>query len=302
MLAFYSVIWIFFFYFLYVWLYLVHFFYVVLFCIIIIVFCFASQYLYKKHYSIDKKSYEFILYPLCVILCIWIFFFIPTSQTWIYNIQTWDKDIIFVWTNHIGTDKYYSDLSKIIQQYKNQWYTVMYEWIKMTKNTNSRSYKELETIFENTKILTNKYFLDQDIYQKDWISEKDINIDLSSDEIDQLTKWKSLEKIPKYTTLLKIDKKLKVFLGTYLMNPIDAHILSAFHNYWLFLQNSNQSFDTILITARNKHLLDEVIQTDLSKIIIIYWEWHWLDFKKQFKKKLPNIKIENLDFFLPYKL
>jgi hypothetical protein len=39
----------------------------------------------------------------------------------------------------------------------------------MTQNQNSPTYKELETIFENTKILTNKFFLDQDIYQEKWI-------------------------------------------------------------------------------------------------------------------------------------
>lgn len=300
MFYFYLFVWILFLYVLYLWIYLIPFYFVICFWIIVVFFAIISEYGYKKYYKIEKKAFQFFLYPLSIIICLWMFLFFPFSQTGIYEFKINQKEIIFFGMNHIGTQKYYTSLTEKIITKKNECFVVVYEWIKMTQNQNSPTYKELETIFENTKILTNKFFLDQDIYQEKWIWKNDINIDLSSEDIEKLSWWNTLEKIPKYTILRQWDKKIKYVFNKYFLNKYDAYFLSAFYNYWLFLSETTQNEQSVLIHERNKHLLSEIEKLSNQKIIIIYWEWHWKDFYQKVHTKYPETLIKNTNFFLPF--
>jgi hypothetical protein len=204
--------------------------------------------------------------------------------------KNWEKEIIFQWMNHVWTKKYYNEVIKNIHKYRDKWYKIVYEGIRMEQShTWSEVTDELEDIFNGTDFLKNKFlFFEWDIIGKKILEKWDLNIDISNIEIEKLFQErglsKNLYKKQKFTMQASVtpDFSINNIIYKYKqknISSIDYELIILYYNLGLLLwdiQNIDEKsiLDSILKDYRDKHLYNEVMKLEYNKIFIIYWEWH----------------------------
>ena len=278
-----------------------------------------SQLLYKKFYKKDIKFYNFILYPVMYIMIIIGLFFLPENKTWVYQLSQWNKNIVFQWMNHVGTQQYYDQVKNNIQKYRELGYTIVYEWIKMEKSSTGEVIDEkLEKIFSGTDFLKNKYLLfEWDKIWKKVLKKEDINIDISNRQIQELFEQREQEQELKnkyseeeatiqawVNSWSKINNFIYNYKSKYI-TALDYKLITIHYNLGLYLSLLNEStqksiLDSILKDYRDEYLYDNVMKLENDKIFIIYWEWH-VDWFYNHLNKNNNWKVSKLQELEPLK-
>lgn len=313
---FYWVTWLIFIYFLFLWNLVLDITVIFFIFWFILFFAILSEFLYKKYYKIQKKFYEFFLYPSVFILLILGWLFLDTGNTQIYEMKFWDKEITFIWMSHIGTQDYYETIAEIIEQTRNEESILVYEWITMSwpnqeENTNQTT-KNLESIFQNNELLANKYFHIEQNYDHIFRKQGDINIDMNSQQINKI-----FEEFQKNSTTslnsdeeiyweemheMKQSKWLQKWKNNY-MTKWDIFFLRSYYNIWLFIESLKPKdiLSQILVYKRNEYLFSQLEKLDENNIIITYWNGHLKHFLSIVQEKYPDAKITLLQHLDPYK-
>ncbi len=316
MKIFYCVIWLIFIYFLFLWNLVLDITVIFFIFWFILFFAILSEFLYKKYYKIQKKFYEFFLYPSVFILLILGWLFLDTGNTQIYEMKFWDKEITFIWMSHIGTQDYYETIAEVIEQTRNEESILVYEWITMSwanqeENTNQTT-KNLESIFQNNELLANKYFHIEQNYDPIFRKQGDINIDMNSQQINKI-----FEEFQKNNTTslnsdeeiyweeiheMKQSKLLQKWKNNY-MTKWDIFFLRSYYNIWLFIESLKPKdiLSQILVYKRNEYLFSQIEKLDENNIIITYWNGHLKHFLSIVQEKYPDAKITLLQHLDPYK-
>jgi hypothetical protein len=278
-----------------------------------------SQLAYKNFYKKNIKFYNFILYPIIYITISIGLFFIPENTTGVYEFSNWDKNIVFQWMYHVGTQQYYAQVIDNIEKYRKLDYTIVYEWIKMEKSSTGEVVDDkLENIFSGTDFLKNKYlFFEWDIIWNKYLKDEDLNIDISNLKIQELFKEKQAEEESDKTySEEKINiqawvnswSKINNFIYNYkskYITALDYKFITIHYNLGLYLSLLNQStqksiLDSILKDYRDEYLYDNVMKLENDKIFIIYWEWH-VDWFYNHLNKNNNWKVLKLQELEPLK-
>jgi hypothetical protein len=254
------------------------------------------------------------LYPLTYILIIFSLVFLPENTTWVYKLEVNDKEIIFQWMYHVGTNWYYEKVINNIKKYREKWYTIVYEGIKMEQsNSWSLVSDELEQIFQGTDFLKNKYLLyEWDVIWWNVLTSQDLNIDITSSEIEDLFHQKQNNKQkPEWNNLqfnANMNHLWNEFIHKIKQNYItyfDYKLIVLHYNLWLFISensvNNKSIIDSILKDYRDEYLYNEVMKLDDKKIFIIYWEWHIEWFYNHVKYNTDSY-IEKIQELKPFEL
>jgi len=236
----------------------------------------------------------------------------------IYEMSNWDKTVVFIAMSHIWSENFYEEVKNRIIQAKKEWFVYFFEWVKpWTKENQDKFNKALwitldEKTYENmSKIygLTNQdnsKFLNQ-------VNDKDINIDLSLDEIVLLYEqnwWliKSLEwstPIDTSKELINIiawmnEKELIVF--RYINKSFINAIIKS-EDMQKTLQNTfaNKKLFEVILHKRNDLIVDEIDKSKDKKIVITYWLLHFKWVYEALKKQDIKWQIKKIDYLYPLK-
>jgi len=236
----------------------------------------------------------------------------------IYEMSNWDKTVVFIAMSHIWSENFYEEVKNRIIQAKKEWFVYFFEWVKpWTKENQDKFNKALwitldEKTYENmSKIYglinqDNSKFLNQ-------VNDKDINIDLSLDEIVLLYEqnwWliKSLEwstPIDTSKELINIiawmnEKELIVF--RYINKSFINAIIKS-EDMQKTLQNTfaNKKLFEVILHKRNDLIVDEIDKSKDKKIVITYWLLHFKWVYEALKKQDIKWKIKKIDYLYPLK-
>lgn len=314
MKVFYWMVWLIFIYFLFLWNLVLDIKVIFFIFWFILFFAILSEFLYKKYYKIQKKFYEFFLYPSVFILLILGWLFLNTGNTQIYEIEYWNQKITFIWMSHIGTQSYYENIWKIIKNTREKESILVYEWITMVlDNQEEKTNKNLESIFQNNELLANKYYHIEQNYDEIFRQPWDINIDMNSQQINQIfeeLKDSNTEKSDSNVEIywdeipeIKQSLLLQKWKNNY-MTKVDIFFLRWYYNVWLFIENMKPKdiLSQTLVYKRNEYLLSQLENLDKNNIIITYWNGHLEHFLSIVQEKYPDVKIKLLQVLDPYKL
>lgn len=317
MKVFYCVVWFIFIYLLFLWNLILDIKVIFFIFWFILFFAFLCEFLYKKYYKIQKKFYEFFLYPSVFILLILGWLFLNTGNTQIYEIEYWNQKITFIWMSHIGTQNYYENIWKIIENTREKESILVYEWITMVldnqEEKEGKTNKNLESIFQNNKLLANKYFHIENRYDNIFRKNWDINIDMNSQQINEIfeelnqnneTSLKSNSEVYwDNINEMQQSKLLQKWKNNY-MTKVDIFFLRWYYNIWLFIESLKPKdiLSQILVYKRNEYLVSQLEKLDENNIIITYWNGHLEHFLSIVQEKYPDVKIKLLQELDPYKL
>lgn len=310
---FHFLIWWFFLYLLVLWTLVLDYKMIIFVFFVILFFAILSQCLYKKYYKIEKKYYEFFLYPgIFICLIIW-WLFLQNGKTHVYTIEYWEKHITFIGMSHIATQKYYSQIWEILNNARIKNSIHVYEWISMNtdKKTykNNNTYENLEKIFDNNDILTNKYYHPEHKYDAIFRKPWDINIDMSFEQINMLlqqnTASENSQVVKQSDTQVATFQQPKIIQKwkySYL-NRVDIFFLRSYYNIGLFIESikPRDKLWEVLVYKRNEHLFQEIQKLSQNNIVITYWNGHVNDFLYLVRKKYPQAHIQLIDTLDPYR-
>lgn len=228
-----------------------------------------------------------------------------------YSITNWEKTVVFQSMMHIWWENFYNQVSKNLENYKKQDFVHFYEWVKPGSKENM---KELNNAlwFEFDKNLypniSKLLWISFQNYEKIiWtLSEKDINVDLSVDDIIDEYKKLKVENNSKIENkeIINISKEIEKTLNSinsrelklinYLAEASINFILSNDENIALISWWNEEIMKSIL-NKRDKHLAEEIQNSEYKKIYVTYWALHFKWVLENLQKTDKNWKIEKVE-------
>lgn len=215
-----------------------------------------------------------------------------------YTLTNWQKTVVYQWMIHIAEPDFYEEIAKNLKNYKEKWFIHFFESVKPWKKESQEDFNKAiwvkfdKDLYKN--ISENLWLVNQDYQKLIWdFSQKDINVDLSLDEIveeyKKNTKWietPNMEPIDLKEALGKLtdrEKKLIWYIFRWILIQ--------------FLWNDdaetglNKELWDVILWKRNKVLADEVLKSQEKNIYITYGLLHFDWFFKILKENDKNWKI-----------
>lgn len=291
--------------------------------IILIIFSFSIYFLLKKifrsknilHSLRFARNFLFI-FGIFLTILFWTF----ASTIYYYNekepalmpeytISNWKKTVVFQGMIHIWSENFYNEVSKNLKNYKNEGFVHFFEWVKPGSKENQEIfnnalwvefdkdlYKQISKVF---------WFVNQDYEKIIWeISENDINVDLSLDEI--VEEYKKIEKnFSKNNEIISFEelKKQIEFLNERerkFIAYIWKWVLNMMISSWDSTIGWNDKLAKIIIWKRDEKLANEIINSEKEKIYVTYGLLHFNWVFENLKKNDQNWKITKTNYIKPF--
>lgn len=229
-----------------------------------------------------------------------------------YTLTNWEKTLVFQEMMHIWWNNFYENISKNLKKYKDQDFVHFFEWVRPGSEENKKEFDKAiwfefdETLYPNISKLLKIEF--QDYKKIIWeLSEKDINIDLSIDEI--MEEYKKLENISEKNSEIKdISKEIQNLINSLNQREIDliAYIWQASLNFMLSSEENmknmmeageTQKIMSVILDKRDKNLAENILKSEHKKIYVTYGALHFPWVLKYLQEKDKNWKIEKIENF-----
>jgi hypothetical protein len=201
------------------------------------------------------------------------------------NLINENKEIILIPIKHIGTETFYMNLKNLISEYQNNEYFVFYEKIY------SDNEKDTTTLRKFRKILPFKInTINSEINYIELIENLAKSIDptftFKKEVIHQPTYEYLIEDMKKSK---RVDFSKKQFIDEYEKKFGEILLDSCdYVDNWETSQckpmNKTKNFNKIAINTRNDFVIDEIMASPLTKILVVYGENHIEGIKLGLKK------------------
>lgn len=267
--------------------------------------------------------YKFCLFIYSILLLIFVFvyynnYLYPASMPQ-YAITNWNKIIIFQSMIHIANKNFYENVRKDLKEFKANSWVLFYEWVKVDNEESLKKFNQAlwldfsPDLYKNLSELYWVSFQNNDDFL--WIiNDSDFNIDLDISRIIQIyeEKIKSKSKQTKNLEFIDISSEINKYL-TYLtqrekilMLEINKALLNfVIKNNSIILNNIdsiwNPELFNVILDERNKNLVNELIESNHSKIFVLYWAMHFDWIYKLLKENNNNWTIIDTKLLYPMK-
>lgn len=221
-----------------------------------------------------------------------------------YTLTNWEKTVIFQWMIHIWGQKFYDQVKQNLDNYRKEWFTHFFEWVKPGKPENLEKLSKAMWVNFDKDVYKNMselyWVVQQDYYYILWkITEKDINVDISLDEVIEeylkIAEENNSNDVYDFTKILEYVKKnlnpremkLLVYINQATLNLLlsNHEILEKMSWMW------NKKIFDVIIWKRNEFLANEIQKSNDKKIYVTYWLLHFDWVLKLLQAKDPNWKI-----------
>lgn len=238
-------------------------------------------------------------FSISIVLLIWITFI--WSFTYYYNekspammtkytLSNWDKTVVFQSMMHIASENFYNYVTKDLKEKKDEWFIHFFEWVKWWTKENSEAFNKALGFEFDEKLypyLSKLLWVTFQDYQKIiWqISDKDVNVDISMDEI--MTEYNKIKKetSEKNTEVVKISEELEKSLNqlterelkfvNYLSKAFLNLLFSSSNSIALLEWQQNPEIFSVILNKRNEVLANEIIRNPNKKIYVTYGALHF---------------------------
>lgn len=286
--------------------------------IIILILYYWVYYIIKLIFKWNIKNFWYIssrvLFTISIILflifsILWsfVYYFNEKKPAYMpeYTLSNWEKTVIFQWMVHIWWENFYKKVSENLKKYKEEWFIHFFESVRpWSKESNEEFNKAIwfkfdKDLYENMSKLYWVTF--QDYSKIIWeVSEKDINVDLSMDDIIKeykklnVQKEQNQEVIDISKNMNEIVNKLNsrelnllVYVNRAVLNLLISNTETLKDLSWIW----NKDIFHIILWKRNEVLADEIIKSQNKKIYVTYWLLHFDWVLKLLQEKDKNWKI-----------
>lgn len=211
-----------------------------------------------------------------------------------YTISNGEKTVVFQGMSHIASSNFYEKIKQKIINYKNDWYVLFFEWVKPWSSENHEKFNKalwIDFSPDLYSVMSELYWLtyqDNSMFLN-LVNNLDYNIDISLDEIvnqyeNLKLKWNITNR--KYSEPIKITESIKKELKK--LNKKELELLRYINKAFISIiikndniQNSisnnfwNKELFEVILNKRNEILANEIINSNETKIIVIYWLMHF---------------------------
>lgn len=232
----------------------------------------------------------------------------------LYVISNGKKEVYFQAMIHIGSESFYSQVQKEIQEAKRQGFVLFFEWVKPWSEESEKAFNEAlwakfdKKLYENFSKLYGLTFQNNaDLLEQ--VNNLDFNIDLSLDEIVALYKQKVKETnkstlaspeiqdidaqvMEQLAHLNNRELKILVYINQSLLNFIiknDTLKSTIMNEFW------NQELFQVILGERNKRLAQAISTSEYDKIFVTYGLLHFQGVLDILQKQDPNWKIIKIE-------
>lgn len=235
-----------------------------------------------------------------------------------YTLTNWDKTVVFQGMIHIWSENFYKNISNNLKKYKENWFLHFFEWVKQWTKENQEKFNKIIWFNFDKKLYENMWKLlwvtNQNYEKIIWeISEKDVNVDLSLDEIiaEYEKSWIKAEKEISEKEILNISWELDnvlqklnsrelwalQYIYKWIFNLIlqDSEFLESKFSFW------DENLTQIILQKRNEKLANEIINSKEKKFYVTYWLLHFDWIFKILQKNDKNWKIKETNYLYPFK-
>lgn len=294
-----------------------------IFTILVLSFLLWGLYYLVKRIFKSKNISSFGAFTSTFVFIVSIFIFIVSITLWSfvyyynekspalmpeYHLTNWDKKLVFQWMVHIWSENFYERVSKNLKKYKEEWFIHFFEWVKPGKPESQQEFNKIMWVkfdaglYENMSKLFWVTFQDYNKIINPFSQTKDINIDISMDEIiEEYKKIKKTDNNPKHVVDYKViwdflnklnEKELKftVYLSRSFLNMMiwNKEFLQQLTEAW------NKEIFEVILWSRNKVLVDAIVNSNEKNIYVTYGLLHFDWVYKLLQEKDPNWKIEKI--------
>lgn len=257
--------------------------------------------------------YSIIIFLVASSIGYFAYYFNEKSPAYLpeYTLTNWEKTVVFQWMMHIWWENFYNQVSKNLENYRKKDFVHFFEWVKPGSEENMKELNKAlwfefdKNLYPNiSKLLWISF---QDYEKIMWkITEKDINVDISIDEIiEEYKKLKTSETIEnneiiqtskEMENLLQKTNQRELKLINYLAKAFINAMLSSEENlknlssWW-----ENQEIMKAILDKRDKHLAEEIQKSEYQKIYVTYGLLHFNWVLKNLQERDKNWKIEKIE-------
>lgn len=258
---------------------------------------------------ISRVVFVYAIFISILVGSIWLFsyYYNEKSPSYLkeYTISNWEKTVVFQEMMHIWWKDFYENVSKNLKNYKSENFVHFFEWVWDWTEENKKEFNQAlwfdfdENLYPNVAKLLKLEF--QDYKKIIWeISEKDINVDISIDEIMEEYRKSKTPNSKNEINFSEVSKELDKFLKTATERQINliSYIWQAFLNYTLANMSNIKIYDwnldimNVILDKRDKNLADAIINSPEEKIYVTYGALHFPWVLKYLQENDTNWKIE----------
>jgi len=231
-----------------------------------------------------------------------------------YTLTNWDKTIIFQWMMHIWKSEFFDSITKEINNYKNDNYTIALEWITLVDKKNLEKFQNLMGFrfdSETYKLIAESMgLIEQNTAKMVWgidkIDNKSIkNVDVSIDELVNLYEEKYNTKLETYKEKEPVKLEIKPLLDIFdkFLTNSWKEAIKYTRIAWLnlsrieFLQKTmgtmlmKDNTMEIILEYRNDYIVKYINSETNNKIYINYGMLHFNGVLERLQTQDPNWKI-----------
>jgi hypothetical protein len=250
--------------------------------------------------KILKQGFKILSLISIILTVIFLFYIFNLGKTPLqmkeYELSNGKQTIIFQEMVHIGESDFYEKLKERVRKYKDNGYVLAYEQVKIYTKEEALELQRLTGITvdlygEMGKVLK----VDNQSNHMDFITEKDINADLSGSELISLLKKhkkdnpqekediNSIFNYVKETELSDYNKNIAKIL-------LRAILKIASDNADTFMEKGTY-VQKVILSERDNALFNKVSEIKSNKILIHYGKFHYKGFLTKLKNKDSNWKV-----------
>ncbi len=236
-----------------------------------------------------------------------------------FTISNWKKTVIFQWMAHIWSDKFYSQIKWNILFAKKKWYVLYFEWVRPWTKENSDKFDKLIWIEFNKKTyvdLSKMYWLraQNNAEFLNLENNKDYNVDISIDDIVNLYQKKfgntkpnislnwwvpvDVTKIIDKTINMMTPNELSLFI---MINRAVMNLVIKSDNLRDTIMEASwqKNIFDIILTERNKVIVDKILSSQDDKIYVLYWLMHFRWVWSMLQDADPTWHLDSIRYFKP---
>ena len=232
-----------------------------------------------------------------------------------YYLSNGEKQLIFQWMSHIGTQNFYDSVIWNIREAKQSGHVLYYEWVRPWTEENNEKFNLAiwiefdENLYKNFSKLY--WVVNQNNDDLLWIeNNEDYNVDLSIDTIMEIydakhSAWKKVNRevidaSAEITNILAELNEKQLHILVYVNQAILNTIISSpkLRDNILKISGNTDIFDVIL-NDRNIFLVDEIINSEHEKIFTTYWLMHFEWILELLQKNDPRWQIIDVQYLYP---
>lgn len=198
-----------------------------------------------------------------------------------------DKTVIFIPMNHIGKESYFESVKRIVESARSENYNVFFESVYYQAGTSESKKDTLDRKIRKLigYHITSSYKDDENKSYPNYLKEN--NYVMQTAENTGLKQGDILAD-------LSINELIRLYEEDYGLIPLtECDFKTDLLEKYTCKKNRNLAPYAFLKTYRERNLIDRIIQSDNSKILVIYGAGHWYGVSR----KLTNLgfKISKLN-------